>query len=921
MLVHQQAAGGEAMNWLKELARRIFMLLHRRQFRADLDEEMQLHLELREQQQAERGLPIDEARSIARRRFGNATRIKERSQMAWGWAWLESLMQDALYGVRAMLRSPVLTAVALLSLALGIGANTAIFTFMDAVMLRSLPVKDPRQLVLLGHGTGNGITDALAETELYSYPFYRQFQQKNQVFQDVAAIFSMYNDVHGYVAERGEQEPMNIQLVSGTYFPTLGVRAMLGRTLTDADDNTEDNHPVAMVSYAWWTRSLARDPAVLDRTLRIGSTVFSIVGVAPPEFFGTKVGESPDIWIPLSMAKAVPPHWGGYSENFYEPLYIIGRVKPGVSAEQVSANVNLVYRQIEQQFMAGVPDSPRAQRARSVLPHTNVPLTPMATGISDIRAEFSAPLRILMTVVVLVLLIACANIANLLLARSTARARELALRQALGAGRLRIVRQLLTESLTLALAGGALGVAFAAGANRLLLRMVSGADMLPLDVSLNLKLLVFTLGVTLFTAVLFGTIPALRATRLELTESLKDGRGATGSAAKGPLAKALVVTQVAFSLVLLVGAGLFLRSLINLNHVETGFNKDNVLLLQIDDSSAGYKKDDPRLIPMHEEIERRVGALPGVQAASYASFTFTEGSWNGPVYVQGVEKNSDVNVPHNVIGAGYFSAMRIPIVAGRGFGPQDTVNSPKVAIVSETMARTMFPAGSPIGRRYGTGGAQHAGDLEVIGVAKDVKFQGLSAPDVPMDYFPYSQGSDYMNELVVLYSGDLGSISSAAQKAIHSIDRNLPITHVSTLDDSVALSVIDERLLAQLSTFFGLLAVFLSSIGIYGLMSYVVSRRTSEIGIRMALGAERSDVRWMVMREIVVLVAVGIAIGIPVTLAGGRLVTSMLFELHAADPWSLLAAVVILLAVALLAGYLPARRASRIDPTVALRYE
>jgi predicted permease len=913
------------MDWLKECGRRIGMLLHRRKFRADLEEEMRLHLDLRQKQQAESGMPLDEASFAARRQFGNSTALKEKSHMTWGWGWLESLLQDVLFGVRAMMRSPGLTIVALLSLGLGIGANTAIFTFMDAVMLRSLPVKDPSQLVVLGTARGNGITDALADTDLYSYPFYRQMQQRNRVFSDVAAIFSMTNDVHGFVSERIEAEPIKIQLVSGTYFPLLGVHAMMGRTLTDEDDNSEGNHPVAMVSYAWWTRSLARDPGVLNRSLRLGSTVFSIIGVAPPEFFGTKVGESPDIWIPVSMAQTVPPHWGGYKDNYWEPLYLFARLKPGIGLSQASSNVDLVYRQISQQFLAGVPESPRAERARADLLHIHVPLTPMANGISDIRAEFSQPLRILMTVVVLVLLIACANIANLLLARSYARARELAVRQALGAGRLRIVRQLLTESLTLALAGGALGIAFAAGANRLLLRMVSGADTLPLDVSLNLKLLLFTLAVTLFTAALFGTIPAMRATRLELTASLKDGRGASGSAAKSPLARALIVSQVAFSLVLLVGAGLFLRSLVNLDNVETGFNKENVLLLQLDDSSAGYKKDDPRLIPLHQEIERRVGALPGVQAAGYASFTFNEGSWNGSVYVQGYDNfnkdNKDINVPHNVIGDGYFAAMQIPLMAGRGFGPQDTVNSPKVAIVSETMARTMFPGGSPIGRHYGLGAQQHANDLEVIGVAKDVKFGGLAAPDVPMDYFPYTQGSDYMPELAVRFTGDRGSISTAAQKAIHSIDRNLPVTHVTTLRDEVALSVIDSRLVAQLSTFFGLLAVFLSSIGIYGLMSYVVSRRTNEIGIRMALGADRSHMRWMVMREIVVLVGVGIAIGIPVTLASSRLVTSMLFGLQGTDPLNLLEATGLLLFVAAVAGYVPARRASRVDPMIALRYE
>jgi predicted permease len=909
------------MDWLRELGRRIGMLLYRRQFRADLEEEIQLHLDLRQKQQAESGMPLDEAGFAARRRFGNATVIKEESQMTWGWGWLESLMQDVLYGVRAMLRSPGLTIVALLSLALGIGANTAIFTFMDAVMLRSLPVKGPGQLVLLGRGQADGITDAFASTDLYSYPFYRQMQQRNQVFSDVAAIFSMTNDVHGFVSERSDPEPMKIQLVSGTYFQLLGVHAMMGRTITENDDNSEGNHPVAVVSYAWWTRSLARDSGVLNQDLRIGSTAFSIVGVAPPEFFGTKVGDSPDIWIPLSMVQAVPPHWSGYKDSSYQSLLIMGRMKPGTNVEQASTNVNLVFQQIYQQLLGTSPDGPDTKKNRELLAKRHVQITPMATGISDVRSEFSAPLKLLMTVVVLVLLIACANIANLLLARSTARARELAVRQALGAGRMRIVRQLLTESLTLALAGGALGVAFAAVANRMLLRMVSGADTLALDVSLNTSLLLFTLGITLFTAALFGTIPALRATRMQLTDSLKDGRGTSGNAAKSPLARALVISQVAFSLMLLVGAGLFLRTLVNLNNVETGFNKQNVLVLKPDESSAGYKDDDPRLTPLRQQIEQRLSAVPGVSAVSYSAFTFNEGSWNGTVYVQGYDNNKDVNVQHNVIGNDYFRAMQIPLVAGRGFGPQDTATSPKVAIISEHMARTLFPEGSPIGRHYGNESQKHANDLEVIGVAKDAKFEDLAESAIAGDYYPYTQTPGYLRDLNVRYSGEQGSISSAVQKTIHTIDRNLPINQVMTLDEEVALSTKSSILIAQLSTFFGLLAVFLSSIGIYGLMSYVVSRRTNEIGIRMALGADRSMIRWQVMREIVLLVGIGIAIGIPVTLTSARLVTSMLFGLHGTDPWNLLTAICLLMSVAILAGYMPARRASRVDPMVALRCE
>jgi predicted permease len=896
------------MDWLKELARRLWMLMRREQFDADLEEEIRLHLELREQEQIQAGLSPTEARLAASRRFGNATLLQEKSHMAWGWEWLESFVQDASYGSRAMLRSPALT----------IGANTAIFSLLDAVMLRSLPVKEPTQLILLGKGTASGITNDFAMTQLYSYPFYRRMQAENQVFSDTAAIFSMTNGVHGFVDGRNESEPMNVQLVSGTFFATLGVRAFVGRTLSDADDNSEGDHPVAVISYAWWKRSLAQDPNVLNRTLKLGATAYNIIGVAPPEFFGTKVGEAPDMWVPMSMVKVVPPNFGGYKENFSESLLIMGRLKPGVSIDEASSNVNLLFRQI----LLGFPDAKLSQENLQKLDKTKVPLMRMDTGLSSLRRQFSEPLQILMGIVALVLLIACANIANLLLARSTARSRELAVRQALGARRTRIIRQLLTESLLLALTGGALGVALASVANRLLLRMVSGGpDPMPLDVSIDTRLLLFTLAVTVATALLFGTIPAFRATRLRLTDTLKAGRGPQGVSGKNPLAKALVVSQIALSLVLMVGAGLFLRSLVNLNNVDTGFNKENVLRLDIDSSSAGYRADEPREIALDQQIEERVSALPNVKAASFSAFTFHEGSWNSSVVVPGMNINENVNVMHNVVGIGYLATMQISLLAGRNFSPSDTSTSLHVAIISEHTAKTLLPAGNPIGRRYYLGDNKPEDEVTVIGVAKDVKFDDLAEEPVNLDYIPYTQHQWDFGDFEVRYTGAFAPVATAVQQTIHSIDRNLPITRVTTLDEQIARSITNQRLVAQLSAFFGLLAVFLSCIGIYGVMSYVVTRRTNEIGIRMALGAGRSNMLWMVLREILILVSIGVVIGVPVTLAGDRLVSNMLFGLRSTDPGTLVSATVILLIVAAVAGYLPARRASLVDPMVALRYE
>jgi predicted permease len=710
---------------------------------------------------------------------------------------------------------------------------------------------------------------------------------------------------------------MAVQLVSGTYFPMLGVQPVIGRAISEDHDRTQGGHAVAVVSYTWWTQNLGRDPSVLDKKLIIGSTSYSIVGVAPAEFFGTKVGESPDIWIPLSMQKEVPPGFDGYNNDLFESLHLMARLKPGVSNAEATAEANVLYQQILRGF-SGVPLNQKTLRE---LDETHVELTSMATGFSRLRYMFSEPLRILMAVVGLVLLIACANIANLLLARSTARARELAVRQALGAGRSRLIRQLLTESLMLALTGGALGIAFASAASRLLLRMVSdGRTELNLNVALDMRLLLFTLMVTLATALLFGTIPAFRATRVQVTDSLKKGRWQTGSS-KGLLARALVVSQVALSLVLLVGSGLFVRALMNLNNVDTGFNKENVIRLRVDPSSAGYK-EDTRLENLYRQIEQRVSALPGVRAASFSGFTFNQGTWNNSIWVQGYpEGHRDVTVHHNAVGNGYFAVMGIPVLAGRTFGPQDSANSRKVGVIGETTARTLFPSGSPIGKYYGRGGADHAADIEVIGVVKDVKYNSLDEEQQPGDYLPFSQNVRLLNEFEVRYSSDTGAMVAAIREAIHDVDYTLPVSDVTTLDEQVTRSITNQRLVAQLSSFFGVLAVFLSCIGIYGLMSYVVSRRTNEIGVRMALGAKPVNVLWLVMRESLWLVAVGTAIGVPVALASQRLVASMLFGLRPNEPVTLLGGVGLLLLVAALAGYLPARRASRIDPMVSLRYE
>jgi predicted permease len=834
---------------------------------------------------------------------------------------MTTLLQDLKYGLRMLARNPGFTAVAVATLALGIGANTAIFSLLNAVMLRELPVQSPAQLVLLGRGRSGGSTDDCCSTELYSYPFYREMRQKNQVFSDVSAVLSLlFRRMHGAVGESANLESMDVQLVSGAYFPMLGAKPILGRVFTEAEDEPAGGHPVAIASYSWWKRRFGRDPAIVGKTVKLGLTVYTIVGVAQPEFFGTMVGESPDLWVPLSMEKQVSPGWNGLDNKWFQSLYILARLKPGVSAGQAEANANLLARQIWHEHLGPV----LSKQQQEDLQHAHIELTPAARGLSRLRFGFSLPLQILMAVVGLVLLIACANIANLLVARATARQREIAVRMALGAERGRLIRQMLTESVLMAFCGGGLGVLFASWASGALLAMVStGPEPLPLDVAPDARMLAFTLLVSLCTALLFGTVPALRNTRIDLTPALREGRGALSAASRSPLAKALIVSQVALSLVLLVGAGLFLRTLANLAQVDTGFTKENVLLFGIDPPAVGYKEDS-RLVNLYQQIEQRVSTTPGVRAASISFFTFNQGEWTDPISIPGQTQtpDHDMSVTNNVAGPGYFAVMGIPLMVGRVFGAQDTEKSPKVAVINETMAKRFFPGGSPIGRRFGMGDdPKHSNEIEVVGVVKDAKNVSLRERPFAEAYFPYTQRMGYYYDLEVRYSGDPQAIISEVRRAVGELDGNLPVSYQNTLAQQVDQSIASQTLIAQLSTFFGLLAVFLACVGIYGLMSYAVTRRTNEIGIRMALGAGCSKVLWIVMHESLILVGLGLIIGLPAALAADRLVSKMLFGLSPADPPSMVGAGILLLAFAVLASYLPARKASRVDPMVALRYE
>ena len=840
---------------------------------------------------------------------------------------MHGLNQDVRFSLRQLRKNPGFAAVAALTLALGIGANTAIFSLLNAVLLRNLPVRQPEQLVLFGKGTWRGSIDGIPNRswQLFSYSFFRDFRQKNQVFSDVAAIDSIMFSTHGRIASAAKLEKMNVELVSGTYFNVLGVNPFLGRVLTDADDQTPGGHPIAVASYSWWQRRFGNDSSAVGKAVTIRSVVYTLIGVAPPEFFGVTVGQSPDLWIPLAMEKEISPGWNGLDNKLFQSLYIVARRKPGVTTEQASANTNVLFKQIIRDYAGPQP----SQKHLNDIQNAQINLTPAATGLSQLRHEFSSPLKILMAVVALVLLVACANVANLLLARATARKREIAVRLSMGAARLRLVRQLLVESTLLGGSGAILGVWSAWWATRLLLRMVStGAEVLPVSVTPDARVLAFTVLIAILTVILFGTAPALYATRVDVVPSLKEGRGTTAGRSHNRLARGLIVGQVALSLVLLVGAGLFLRSLENIANIDTGFNKQNVLTTSLDPDGAGYQQD-ARWGGVMDEIEARVNAIPGIRSSSFAFTVFSGGGWTDDIVVPGRPKNEhDQDVDHNIVGPKYFEAMGMPIVLGRSLMPEDSASSRKVAVINETLARTYFAGESPLGRTFSVGGdpgsPSHSTEwlnIEVVGVVKDAKYMNLNEQPMPAAFYPHSQHPGYLYNFVARYSGDPATLAHAIVKTVGEIDPNLPVGEFSTLAQVVDDSVLNHRLVAQLCTFFGVLAALLVCIGIYGLMSYGVTRRTNEFGVRLALGAGRRNVVWLVLRETLGLVLAGILIGLALAPALSRLAASFLFGLKFYDPLSVGAAMAAMIAVALFAGYLPARRAAKVDPVVALRYE
>lgn len=880
------------MTWLRVLVSRFIGLFRKGRLEEELNVELCSHLEMLVEENLRKGMSPEEARYAALRSFGGVEQVKEIYREKRGLPMIETLLQDLRYGSRMLAKSPGFTAVVVLSLALGIGANTAIFSLIDAVLLKMMPVRNPEQLVQLTWTAPDGRPD-----DSFSYPGFEEFRDHNQVFSGVFAFESL-DRVN--VGVNGQGELVAGQVVSGNYYSVLGVNAVAGRTIGPEDDRVPGPSPVAVISYNYWKRRFNFDPAVVGKGITLNGSPFTIIGVTPSEFFGLQVGDSVDLSIPTKMLAQVEPEWGVAERSIFEArdtwwLRVMARTKPGVTEKQALANVETLFEQIKNETVGPFPSN--VPQLRQEILGTRIRIEPGSRGLSALRQRFSKPLLILMTVVGLVLLIACANVANLLLARSTARQREIAVRLTLGAGRPRLIRQLMTENLLLALCGGACGLLFAFWGTSLLLRLLSSSST-PIALSLapDARVLCFTALVSLLTGILFGLAPALRATRLNLTPALKESASSPVGAGHRPgLSRALVALQVALSLMLLISAGLFVRSLQKLKSLDPGFNPEKVLLVSVDPTLIGYKGE--RSVNLYKGLLEEINAIPGVRAASLSSFSpISSGRWSNIVAVQGYtpQPNEGIGVHVNQVGPGYFKTLRIPVLMGREFTERDAAGAPNVAIINQTMAHYYYGGQNPIGKRFGLGGPETAGSLEIVGVVQDAKYNNLREQTPRMAYIPFLQSGAGNMTFEIRTANDPASVAGAVRQAVQSADKNLPIFDVRTLTQQMDESLIQERLVATLSSLFGLLALSLACVGLYGIMTYTVARRTNEIGIRMALGAQQSDVLWMVMRETLMLIIVGVTIGLPAALVATRLITSMLFGLTPSDPPTIFAATLLL---------------------------
>lgn len=886
---------------MTDLWRKLKGSWRRRALNEELREEIQTHLDMKT-------ADVGNRRS-ARQAFGHPDLVLEDAQNVWRWSALEALRQDVQYSLRVMRRSPGFTLVVVLCLGIGIGGNTAIFSLIDKVLLKKLPVSRPEKLVVVSANTGRGIN------RLFTYPDFADYRGQNQVFEELVG----YTQRPLTLNEGGQAERIQGTIVSGNYFSALGVGLALGRGFVPEEDQTRGTHPVVVLSYGFWQRRFSADPRLVGQTVNLNGYQFTVIGITPAEFTGTVPGIAPDAYVPVMMQGPVTPSWK--IDPLFGPLSrdrawleLFGRLRAGVTREQATAAMTILGSQIAR----ANPASKGAAR-----PEPRFLLEDGSRGNTLLLRDLELPSLLLMATVGLILLIACANVANLLLVRAGARQKEIAVRLAIGAGRGRLIRQMLTESVLLSLLGAGAGLALAASVSGLVIRYTPPNSFMSLTLEnrLDARVLVFTLAISLLTGIVFGLAPALSASRPNLVPALKDKRGLLGRGGRRglTLGHVLVVGQVALSLIVLVGAGLCVRSLQKLQSIDAGFDTARVLLLSADVSLSGYETE--RGLRFYTDLVERVKRLRGVEAASIAVQVPLAGNINSTLRGEGYapQPGEDLSSDFNIVGPDYFRTMKIPLQQGREFGEADTTTTLPVAIVNETTARRFWADRSPIGRRVILGRAPNEEVREIVGVVKDSKYRQLNEVVRPTVYVPFSQDYRASMALHVRTTDDPAAMLAAVRREVQALDPTLPIYDIKTLEEQRSNSLFTSRMAATLLTLFGVLALLLAAIGLYGVMAYAASRRTHEIGIRIALGAQAREVRRPLMREGAAVLALGLALGLGGALAATRLVETFLYGVTPTDPIAVAGAVALLGGVALVANYLPARQASRTDPILAIR--
>ncbi|HEX8772906.1 MAG TPA: ABC transporter permease [Pyrinomonadaceae bacterium] len=865
----------------------------------ELADELESHLQMHIEDNLRAGLTPVEARRQALVKLGGVEPTKEMYRRQRGLPLIETLIKDLRYGMRRLTRSPGFTLVALLSLALGIGANTAIFSLVNTALLRPLPVERPAQLVSLTNATANRIFPT------FSYPNYKDLRDRNDVFDGLLAYrFAPLSLSHDGINERTWG-----YVVTGNYFGVLGVKPALGRMISPEDDISPGAHPVTVLSYQCWQQRFGAQPGIVGKTLIANGRNFTVIGVAPQGFFGTEIIAAPELWFPMAMQAQIEVGNDWLAKRGVENLFIQGRLKPGVSVGQAQTALSAIALQLEAEY-------PEINEGKRVL------LSPPGMMGGVMRGAVLGFTGLLMVVVAFVLLLACTNLANLLLARATERRKEIAVRLALGASRLRIVWQLMAESMLLAIASGVLGLLLAYWLINLAVAFKPPVDVpLYFDLHIDYRVLIFTCLITLSTGVLFGLLPALQATKVDILPALKDEASA-GDPPRSWWKSGLIVLQVALSLVLLVGGGLMLRALQRAQALDLGFNPQNAAEVSYDLRLQGY--DSARGREFQKRLLERVRALPGVRSAGITDLAPVDLHFGrDAVFIEGQQPERATNAPRAMasrISPGYFQAMSTRLVRGRDFTEQDDSNSPPVAIINEAFARRFWPGQDPLGKRFRQGGAESP-LMEVVGVVQDGKYAGLNESPQPYVCRPLSQAYAGTNTVIVRTDSDPQKLLPLIRNEVQQLDAHMPLASAKTLAERLAMPLLPARIAASLFASFGMLALALAAIGIYGIMSYSVSRRTHEIGVRVALGAQASDVLRLILGQGMTPVLIGVVLGISSALALTRLMKSLLFGMSAADPLTYTGVAALLLSVALLAAYIPARRATRIDPMQALRNE